>query len=88
MAKRTYRYSATVNDTRRSVIFSADPEEWGHESYPDDPAEFNLSTAELYVDNEFDTYSAFYKGATDADYDAERENAVLEVYGWTIVEAD
>lgn len=88
MSARHYRYSATVNGKRRTVEFWATPEDWGHESYPDDPAELNLATAELIVDNEYPTYIKFYADATDADYDAERQNAVLEVHGWKIVEAD
>lgn len=88
MNLRTYRYSADVNGKRRSVVFVADPEGWGHESYPNDPAELNLGTAELIVDNEQATYQEFYADATYDDYNAERESAVLEVFGWTIVEAD
>jgi hypothetical protein len=88
MSKRHYRYSADVNGQRRTVEFWANPEDWGHESYPEDPAELNLASAELLIDNEFATYKAFYVDATYDDYNADREHARLEVNGWTIVEAD
>jgi len=82
----TYRYSAEVNGTRRSVIFTADAEEWGHEATTENdgtitPARLNLETAELLIDNDQPTYRAFYDHgrATDADYDAERTERRLEI---------
>jgi hypothetical protein len=88
-----YRYSATVNGKRRSVMFHAKPEDWGHEPIREDdgtvtPAELNLATAQLVIDSTYDLYKRFYAGATDADYDAEHVGALLEKQGWQIIEGD
>lgn len=69
-----YRYTAMVNGTNRSVTFAANPEDWGH----DLDGEINLADAELIVDNEYDTYQDFYVGASDEDYDADREYPTLD----------
>jgi hypothetical protein len=78
----TYRYTANVNGTARSVVFSADPEDWGHEWIEEADGsmtepEMNLASASLLVDNEYDTYRYFYEDATDADYDADRTEEAL-----------
>lgn len=73
----TYRYEATINGTRRAVVFEADAEDWGHEGTPDEPAMLNLATADLIVANEYAVYRDFYAEATDADYDADHESPAL-----------
>lgn len=71
---RTYRFSATVNGKRRSATFSA-PD--GLESHWE---------IEAYMDNDRAAYFEFYEGATEADFDAEREDAKAERWGWAVIE--
>lgn len=69
-----YRFSGWVNGTFRTVTFS----------YTGDLD--TLYAGELYVMNNHTLYSSFYKGATDADYDASITSAMFERQGWVIIE--
>jgi len=67
----TYRYTATVNGRRRWVIVTG-------------PRGLDASQviAEL-IDNDPTNYSRFYRGATAKDYDADREDELVEVFDWS-----
>lgn len=70
-----YRYSADVNGKRRSVEF------YGRDG---------LTSGEIiatYVDNNNGNYNHFYRDATQEDLDAERENDLVETYGWSEVDS-
>lgn len=70
----TYRYSATVNGKRRSVIVTGLR---------------GLEAADVItelIDNDEKNYERFYRGATPQDYDAEREDELVEAYDWHEVE--
>lgn len=69
----TYRYTATVNGRRRSVVV-------------DGPRGLDAGQviSEL-IDNTEINYRRFYRGATQADYEAEREDELVEVYDWSEV---
>lgn len=71
---RIYRYSATVNGTRRTIMFSG-------------PVELTFDDACLMVDNTEALYVKFYADATAADYDADHEEATVEVFAWSEVES-
>lgn len=75
MTSRMYRYSATVNGRRRSVILWADLEELGRP----EGEQLTLEDTDLIVMNDHTLYSRFYTGATGADFDAERLAPTLEV---------
>lgn len=67
----TYRYTATVNGRRRSLIITGPR---------------GLSAGEVIaelIDNDPKNYARFYRGATDKDYDADREDELVEVYDWS-----
>lgn len=70
---RIYRYSATINGTRRSIMFSA-------------PIGTTFDDACLMVDNIEALYVKFYGDATAEDYDADHEDATVEVFAWGEVE--
>lgn len=67
----TYRYTATVNGRRRMVLVTG-------------PRGLDAGQviAEL-IDNDEKNYARFYRGATEKDYDAVRENELVEVYDWS-----
>jgi len=67
----TYRYTATVNGRRRSVIVT------GRRGL-----DAGQVIAEL-IENDAKNYARFYRGATDKDYDADREDELVEVYDWS-----
>lgn len=70
----TYRYTATVNGLRRSVIVTGPR---------------GLDAGEVItelIDNNEKNYKRFYRGAIEADYEAEREWERVEVYDWSDVE--
>ena len=67
----TYRYTATVNGRRRTHIVT------GPRGLSADQV-----IAEL-IDNDEKNYSRFYRGATEEDYDADREDELVEVYDWS-----
>ena len=69
----TYRYTATVNGKRRMVIVTGAR---------------GLDASEviaLLVDNHETNYKRFYRGATEKDYEAEREDELVEVMDWSEV---
>ena len=75
MADALYRYSATVNKRFRQVIFKA----------PDGLTSGQLITE--YVDNHEDNYNRFYLDATPEDYEAERVEDRVEIWGWSEVDS-
>lgn len=83
----TYRYTASVNGQQRSVTFTADPRAWGRDA----GEHFDLGSAEMLIDNEYDVYTKFYDGAIYDDYNADRESAALDlltIYGFETIDED
>lgn len=72
----TFKYSATVNGNRRSVILSA-------------PSTTGADEIETIVDNDARLYDIFYRGATDAEKDPDaREDVLVERFIQVWVEVD
>ena len=69
-----YRYSATVNGRRRVVVFRA-------------PVGLTSDDVIALVDNTEEVYNRFYVNASQEDYDADREDDFVEVFGWSEVDA-
>lgn len=69
-----YRYSATVNGKRRQVVVFA----------PKDTSAAEIEAT--FVDNNEKNYNLFYRGATQEDFAAEREDVTVEIYGWSEVD--
>lgn len=65
-----YRYSATVNGKRRDVVVYA-PKGTGSGAIESE-----------FIDNIEANYKRFYRGATPEDFEAEREDVKVEIYGW------
>ena len=70
-ARVTYRYTATVNGRRRTLIVT------GPRGLSADQVINEL------IDNDEKNYSRFYRGATEEDCDADREDELVEVYDWS-----
>ena len=76
MARIRVTFSATVNETERSVSFPLDV---SASQLVNGGMDWLEHEAQLWVMNDEGIYREFYAGADDADYDATLEDVYVEV---------